>query len=102
MLRETKFLCNKTQVNPNSYQMIKWADCYHSLFPDPYCCKFLLNPVLDGKENEFYIEMTYGDTPPRLVSYDGDIRLKSYLACTNKSSMGYNDKSRSVWTINIA
>ena len=97
-LRETKLLCNKNQVNPGTYEMIKWADNHHTLWGDPHCTVFTLSPVRASLEN-FHIEMPYGNIHPRLISYDRDIRFRSYLACSAKRSLGYDQEDQCVWTI---
>lgn len=101
MIKETRLICNSNQVNPGSYQFIKWTDNQHPLWSDPRCTIFTLQPI-ENSLTQFHIEMPYGDLQPRLISYDKDIRLKSYLISTAKLSSGYRNEDQCVWTINQA
>lgn len=54
---------------------------------------------LECNTNEFFIEMTYGEWRPRLVTNVRNPSFFSRLLATTRSSDGYRDQEQSVWRI---
>lgn len=70
---------------------------------DPHMISFTLVPkeqyAVDCNSNEFFIEMTYGELRPRLVTNVKNPSFFSRMLATTRSSDGYRDHDQSVWRI---
>ena len=68
-LHYAKLCCNGGAVDQRTYQMIRMVDIKHPSWYDPMCNKFVLRPC-ETNPDKYYIEMPYGDTRPKLCSYN--------------------------------
>lgn len=85
MLRETKLCCSRL-VNQRSYSVIKCVDTTYEHAADPQHTKFVLQPI-DDSPNKFYIEMPFGETRPKLISYNKSINIASNIISSAKESI---------------
>ena len=53
----------------------------------------------DSNLNEFYIEMTYGELRPRMVTNVRNPSLWSRLLATTRGNDGYRNADQAIWRI---
>lgn len=81
ILRRTKLSCNKGEVDQRGYESIKWVDQQHKHWDNPKSNKFVIKPVL-GTDNQFIIEIPFGDRRPKLIPYNPQANFSSAICCS--------------------